>query len=78
MTSRGDLLKALRKKAINPNEVIVGKMIEYFSVQLPFMTPDGLVKLYNRAGKIPNTFTRFLTFTVNSPVDLTLILVVNC
>lgn len=33
-------------------------MIEYYSVQLPFVTSDGLVALYQRAAKIPNTFTR--------------------
>jgi hypothetical protein len=58
MTSRGDLLKALKAEATQPVKVTVDKMIEYFSVQLPFVTPDGLVKLYHRAGKIPNTFTR--------------------
>jgi len=58
MTSRGDLLKALQAEAIQPAKVTVYKMIEYFSVQLPFVTPAGLVQLYHRAGRIPNTSTR--------------------
>lgn len=58
MRNRGDLLRVLRAKAIEPVQAIVDKMVEYFSARLPFVTPDGLVKLYRRADKIPNTFTK--------------------
>jgi len=58
MRSRDDLFMTLSAQAIKPVEAIVDKVIEYFSSQLPFVSPDGLVKLYRRADRIPNTFTK--------------------
>jgi hypothetical protein len=58
MATREDVLKALEEQAILPVNATVDKMIEYFSVQLPFVTPTALLQLYRRADKIPNTVTR--------------------
>ena len=60
ISSRGDLLKVLKAEAIQPIELTVDKMIEYFSAQLQFVTPAGLAQLYYRADRIPSTSTRAL------------------
>ncbi len=64
MSSGGEvLLKVLKAeaiKAIQPVNLIVDKIIEYFSAQLPFVNPAGLVQLYYRADRWTNTFTRAL------------------
>jgi len=62
MRSRQDIEKILFEElAIAPQKATVDKMVEYYSVQLPYVTSAGLVGLYDKAGRIPNTSTRATT-----------------